>query len=337
MADLFTPRYLSETINQLPAARTPLRDLVFSKKRTATAETVDFEIITATQKLAKFRARGREAAVVDKRGRKIVTFRIPSIREKEEFKAEHFLNTTAPGTGIYTNQADINKMAENKAAEELQELRNRIARTNEWLAAQALTGSISISLDDYDVAIDFGFADTHKPVLTSTAKWDASADVDIPAALRSWRRLIAKDSGYQADVVIMGSDAADKFLANNKVQKLLDNKNIVAGKLDLAGSNPDYIGSFLGFDFFENSGGYVDDTDTAQSYLASDKVVVVARDAPFHWWNGPVDDLDANFGVMEFFSKKFRVPDPSVDWLLVASAPLPVVHHAGAIVYADVM
>ncbi len=335
MLNDFTPRFLSETINQIQPPKATLRDLVFSKPRNATAEYVQFEIVTSAQKLAAFRARGREANVVDKQGRKLVTFRIPSIREKKPFAAADTLRSNAPGTGIYADAGSLQQAAKLQAAQELADFKERMTRTKEWLCAQALTGGITITLDDYDIAIDFGVASSHKPTLTSTAKWDTDANVDIPANLRTWKKLISRDSGYTPDRVILGSDAADLFIANSKVKALLDNKGIAAGKLDLQ-SNSNYLGSILGLDFYEHTDQYVNASGTATDYVAAGAVIMVASAAPFHFWHGPVDDLDANFGVMEFFSKTFRTQDPSVDWLLVASAPVPIIHHTGAIVYATV-
>lgn len=336
MIDQFTPRFLTTAINEVKAPKSRLMDLVFHRRDESPAEIVDFEIITGNQKLAKFVARGREAVVVDKNGRKVVSFRIPSIREKTPFKAAEFLNRTAVGTSLYQNAGDLQAAAQKMVVQQLAEFKNRFTRTKEQICAQALTGSITITKDDGDLAIDFGVASSHKPVLTLGAKWDAAVDVDIPAQLRAWKRLIARDSPYSATDVILGETAADKFLSNTKVLELLKANNMKAGSLDLT-TNSDYIGGFAGLRFWTNEEQYQTDAGVATNYVAAGAVIMFNDSEAFKFWHGPVDDLDANFGTHEFFSKTWREKDPSMDVLLVATAPLPVIHNANALVYATVV
>ncbi len=334
--DQFTPRYLTTAINEVKAPKSRLMDLVFHRREDSPAEIVDFEIVTGNQKLAKFVARGREAHVVDKQGRKVVSFRIPSIREKTPFKAAEFLNRTAVGTSLYQTAGDLQAAAQKLAVAQLAEFKNRTTRTKEQLCAQALTGTITITKEDGDLSVDFGLATAHKPVLATGAKWDAAVDVDIPANLRAWKRLIARDSPYSATDVILGETAADKFLSNTKVLELLKANNMKVGALDLT-TNSDFIGSFNGLRFWVNEEQYQTDAGVATNYVAAGAAIMFADSEAFKFWHGPVDDLDANFGTFEFFAKTWREKDPSMDVLLAATAPLPVIHNANALVYATVL
>lgn len=335
MIDQFTPRYLTTAINEIKAPKTLLYDLVFRRREESPAEIVDFEIISNGQGLAKFVARGREAIVTKKKGRTVYTFRIPSIREKSLFRAADFLSKTAAGTALYQAPGDLQKAAQQMAVSQLAEYKNSFNRTKEWMCAQALTGTLTITKDDGDLAIDYGLAATHKPVLAGAEMWDASADVNIPGHLRAWRRLIGKHSGTTGSIVIMGTNAVDLFLKNNLVLKLLDNKNLKAGQLDLTG-DANFIGSFSGFRFYEYNEIYVDDDGNEHDMVDPDAVIMVSDSDYFKFWHGPVDDLDANFGAFEFFSKTWRQKDPSQDTLLVATAPVPMIHNPGAVVYATV-
>lgn len=335
MIDQFTPRYLTTAINEIKAPKTLLYDLVFRRRETSPAEIVDFEIISGGQGLAKFVARGREAIVTQKKGRTVYTFRIPSIREKSLFKAADFLSKTAPGTALYQTAGDLQKAAQQAVLSQLAEYKNTHLRTKEWMCAQALSGTLTITKDDGDLSIDYGLATAHKPVLTAGEKWDASADVDIPGHLRAWNRLIGKDSGTTGSIVVMGTNAVDLFLKNNPVLKLLDNKNVSAGKLELDGGSK-YLGSFSGFGFYEYNEIYKDDAGTEHDMVDPDAVIMVSDSDAFKFWHGPVDDLDANFGTHEFFSKSYRQQDPSQDTLLVATAPVPMIHNPGAVIYATV-
>lgn len=329
----FTPRFLTEAINDIKVPKTPLYDRVFRRREESPAEFVDFEIITGSEKLPKFVARGVEAYVREKQGLKVVTFRIPSIREKKPFKAADILTQRAPGGSIITNPGDLKKAADRKAMAELEDFKRMMNRGKEWMCAQALTGSLSISGEGVDMAIDYGVASSHKPVLAGTAKWDDSAP-DIIANIRAWKKLVAK-SGYKATDCILGSTAASLFIKNADVKALLNNRNIVAGQMEL-NSQSDYLGTILGIRFWENDNEYKNDAGADTPYVAATAAIMYAEEAPFKFWHGPVDDFDANFGVFEFFSKTYREQDPSVDWLLVATAPVPVIHNANALVYATV-
>lgn len=340
MISQYTPRFLTTAINEIKPVKSRIRNLVFKQSRETLAEYTDFEIVTGTRKLARFVARGREALVREKEGRKIVTFKIPSIREKTPFRAADVLRNTGRGSGApyVGSQADLKSALDKEVLFQLAEFRSMLDRTKEWLCSQAVTGSIAITLDDGDLAVDFGFPAANKPVLAGAEKWDSgAAELDIPKQLRQWKRRIIQGSGYTPTDVMLGSSAADAFLSDAKVLKLLDANNVRAGVIDLNSPDGEYLGMFSGLRFWSNDEQYVDDSGTAQSYLSAGAVIMTAESAPNTFYHGPVDDIDANFGTFEFFSKQFETKDPSVRWLLVATAPLPIVGNANSIIYATVL
>jgi hypothetical protein len=333
--DQFTPRSLTTAINEIPAVVTFLRSLVFKTPRQSFTEVTDLEIVTGKRRVAHFVSAGREAIVVDKKGMKIISFRIPQIREKKPFQASKLLREKSSGVSPYVNAGDLQAAAQQLAATELQEFKDAYARTGEMMCAQALAGKITITKDDGDLEVDFALDSDHKPTLTTTARWGQSA-ANIIKNLRDWKKLIAQTSGYAPDTVILGTDAATLFLQDEKVQKMLDLKNVQAGLIVLDASNPQFLGAFMGLKFYQYDEGYVNDAGTFVPFVGTNACIMVATGAPFNFWNGPIDDLDAGLVPKEFFSKTFRESDPSIDWLLAATAPLPMIHNANALVSATI-
>ncbi|MBI5646687.1 MAG: major capsid protein [Ignavibacteriae bacterium] len=337
MISQYTPRFLTTAINEIKPPKRRLLDRLFPVRRESMAEYADIEIVTGRRNLARFVARGREAAVREKGGRKIVTFRIPSIREKMPFRAADVFKAVARGASPFVSStAELKASLDKEVLFQLQEFRFSFDRTKEWLAAQAAKGSFTITLDDGDLTVDYGVPAANKPVLAGAAKWNSgSADLDILQQIRSWKRLISQGSGYTATDVTLGSNAADAFLADERVRKLLDANNLRVGTLDLTG-DAEYIGTFAGLRFWTHEEQYTDASGNAQDYVPAN-VAIVSSNAPNAFWHGPVDDLEANFGTFEFFSKQFELKDPSTVMLLVATAPLPVIHHSSSLVYATVL
>jgi hypothetical protein len=134
-----------------------------------------------------------------------------------------------------------------------------------------------------------------------------------------------------ADTALIGTSALDRLLADEKVQKLLDNRNIAAGNIDAQGQN--YVGRICGVDIYECAEQYLDEEGTSHSMIDDNAFVLFSSAAKFTQEFGLIEDLDAQVG-MEFFSKMYNEPDPSAAWLLAESAPLPVIYQPDAVVYA---
>jgi hypothetical protein len=82
------------------------------------------------------------------------------------------------------------------------------------------------------------------------------------------------------------------------------------------------IPNFQG-DIYSYSGLY-DDNGTMKYLLDPDSIILIALHG-FNLLFGAIHDLDASYDV-KYFSKSWTENDPSVRWILVKSAPLPVSH-----------
>uniref|UniRef100_A0A7C4KIX1 Uncharacterized protein n=1 Tax=Anaerolinea thermolimosa TaxID=229919 RepID=A0A7C4KIX1_9CHLR len=71
------------------------------------------------------------------------------------------------------------------------------------------------------------------------------------ANIQTWADLILADGVGAADLMILGADAASKFLADANVLKELDNRNLGVGSFQVTVGNA-YIGRYKGLEFFVN-------------------------------------------------------------------------------------
>lgn len=329
---LLKPRSMTEMVNMVVTREQFVFNLVFPNLKQHFSDTVDIPIKKGKRKLAKPSRKTSQAGVVTKDGAEIKTMKLPHIREKMLSTAATALTSAAQG-GIYLGksqkQAYALDIAENQAI-----LKERAETTIEFMACQALRGAISLSGKDISVDIDFGFDNSHLPVKSGTAKWNSTAP-NITSDLRTWKRKILKDFGVSPTVCIMGSTAADAFVSDEKVMKALNNLNYKAGVLNLE-STSNYIGRYLGIDFYEYQNTYIDDADAEQEMYSVHDITLFAPNKDFTRNFAAIVDDEAGLNPVPFFSKSYPEKDPSGTWVLVETNPLPAVSNPNAILTATV-
>lgn len=333
---LLTPRSLTDTVNKIITPQPIVLDLLFKNRKLHTAENVDIPIKKHQGKLARFVNRGDAANVVVRGDREIKTLKLPSIREKEFSKAATVIQNLSAGEGGIYQDKDRMEVFKMDLAEELLMFKNRCLRTMEWMACQAVqTGVVTVAQENVAFTIDFGIASSHKITLSGAAQWD-EATADIVANIRNWKRLVLRHSGGAADIGLLGADAADRFVTNDKVLKQFDTNNNKVGSIDQnSGSN--YLGRAWGIDWYEVDQAYTDEAGSEQNMFDPARVVIANSKAPFARNFGPCSDLKAGLKPNEFFSKSWEVEDPSGTWLLVETNPLPAPHDPDALVSATVL
>ena len=164
------------------------------------------------------------------------------------------------------------------------------------------------------------------------------------ANLRTWRRVIQQDSGRTPSILIMGSDAAENFLANAEVVKELDRYRPAQSDIKVrAGqdSGATYFGALpsAGIDeIWQYDEWYVDPADSTEKALMPSKSVILgSRRARAVRHFGAIQDVAAGFVPLEVFPQTWQENDPSVQWALYQSAPLPVPHEIMSFLTAQVL
>lgn len=336
MADLFHYRSLTGAINKIQAAPQFLLNKLFTNRVQVFSEDIDVDIVVGGKSLAPFVSPIEEGTVLTKLGREMQTVKAPRIRVKKNLNAQELLVDRAVGANLYVaDGGGVDTWKKQKIGQELQDIKSRILRTKEWMAAQALQGKLTVSQENIEFEIDFNFPTAHKPALSGTERWSDTANAKPHDDLLEWKRLISAATGFTGNLAICGKNVPGYLLNNAKVRTLLDTRNLSIGQL--AFENGNYIGRLVGVDIFSYDATYTDASGTTQSFIPDDAVILVAPAGPFRLYHALIYDLDNNAAIAsEFFSKSWTDKDPSLMWMLAESRPLPVPHWPECVVYATV-
>lgn len=334
---------LTTAINKIISPKTFILDTVFRpKKKQHATDKIQLSIKVGNKKLAPFVKRGDPAHVIEKLGSDVNFVQLPRIRMKKTLEAKELLFEQDGSMPIYTGEGEIASYKEQKIREELQDLKDRIARRLEWMAAQALSGAISVTQDGVPINYDFLMPAGNKPALVGNALWSDLANSDPIANIRTWQQLSQTARGIIPTVAIARTEVINPFLANAKVKEYLNNRRMVVGQIDTNKVANElgvkYIGQVEGVDIYEYNETYTDDAGSTQPFIPADRFALVSPSAENRLHYGAIEDLDAGKNIaMEFFSKDWITKDPSAYWLLAETDPLTVPHEPETIIYAKVL
>lgn len=279
MVDLYTPRTLAEVVRTTPPVRTFLRDRFFTNVKTFPTKRVDIDIVKGNRKMAAFIHPMVGGEIVQAEGYETKSYAPPLISPATISTADQLLERL-PGEDMYSGKTPADRAAE-KLIEEYNQLNDMTTRREEWMAAQVLTtGQLKVKGKGVDEVIDFGL--TNKITLASTKKWGASA-ADIWGNLKDWKQQVSRNGFANANMVIMGKAAADAFMADATVAKLLDNRRIEIGAIkpeEMEGGLT-YYGhlNLPGVDIYGYDEVYLDDETGETKPLIPDNVVLMIPSA----------------------------------------------------------
>lgn len=345
-AELFETRTMLAALEQRKPPRSFLRDTFFSTVETFDTEHIDIDIIKGKRKMAPFVSPLIEGKLLERTGFETRTLKPAYIKPKRVTTAADVFKRT-PGETIYAGQKTPAQRAAEILGKDLAEIDDQIIRREEWMAAQLLTtGKVRCVGDGIDVLVDFLMPATHLPVLTSTALWSAPTTAEPISNLRTWKRLLGKDSGVAPSIVIMDTDAYDAFFKNTKevrgVGNLFDLQRIFLGQIEPKdlGNGVTYIGRLteLGIDVYTYEEWYVDENDknTEKPMIPSGRVIMGNPSVRTSRSYGAIKDLKS-LNAVPRFPKTWETDDPSVRFVSVQSAPLLCFHEIETLLCATVL
>lgn len=346
MISMFDRRTMIAALEKMPPMRTYLKDLFFSNVVTSDTEKVDIDIYKGNQKMAAFVSPKIGSVTVTRDGFKTETYTPPLIGLDRPTTAEDILKRSI-GENIYNAKSPDQRAAE-ILMRDMADLDSMITRREEWMCSKALFGgAVDVSGEGASQNIDFGMSSTHKITLSSGSKW-TDTGVNPLEDIKEWRDLISKDSFLSANIVIMGKTAAKAFLANEKVQKLLDIRNIDLGVIrpqELA-NGATYIGSdrLAGVDYYTYDGYYADPDNSfaLTPFVPNNKILLASTNARTSMMYGAVVVADESSKALLTYALS-RVPDswiskkPAARFIQLNSRPLPVPHDIDGFVSATVV
>jgi hypothetical protein len=259
-------------------------------------------------------------------------FRPPYIKEKHIIEPNKQMKRRV-GEQLLGNLTPMQRfnlaMADNMLVED-----DAITRREEWMAAQLLmTGAMTCQGDDHPpVVVDLNRNAAHTVALTGAATW-GSTGVDPYQNLRSFAKVVQRNSGFHPSVVVMDPLAADQFVTAPGVLRVMQSFRQTTGNIDLAGKvtggglgeEVKYLGSIGEFEVFQYQQLYTDDAGAVQQFMP-DNTVIMGSPAGCQGIRtyGAIQDADAGLAALSRFPKVFKQNDPSAWLTMMQSAPLPL-------------
>ncbi|WP_028320382.1 major capsid protein [Desulfatiglans anilini] len=336
MDDLFKIRVLTAAVNAMTAPSMVIYNRIFrGKEHLEPSDRLAFEIHTGSQKILKNLSVYAPAQVRDKTGRKVVTLEAPRLAQKRLIHTAELNALRAYGSQV---QAEL---MSTRIAREQRDMRNEIDRTMEFWAANALRGKI-YDADLSTVLVDYGLDATHLVTLTNTNLW-THADSKPLNRIRAFKKTIEDDAltAITGWIAFLGSEVMDALLAHSSVLDFL--KYDKGSQMAASGR----IERLAEVELTEYNGSFLDDSNTRRRFIDEKYMLLVGLcddlvDVPYapivdDEAPGGVGNIDENGNGVLFFSKSWKVPDPSGRWVKVESRPLPVLQRPGAVIYAKVV
>jgi len=311
----FTKEAVAGTLSRLPDFATPVIDFLFPP---AARINHPFPVI------------GYDDLGIPSGNIPVVRRGSPSIGLKSDDGSIKLIEPQPVHANSFLDAATLNNFRQLSTQGQQQLIDNRInslrqvcRQTAEALAAQVLTGKISYPMRAdgamlvYEV--DFGAPQ----VVTTTKKWDdpATKIQDIILSLAKIANA-AKLKGYGIDMVfICGFDVYAALVEkigtlNNSAVASVETDGIRIGTLKIVLLNANYLDLT---------------TNTVVSSIPEKTIIAIDRAAGHRLFYASVDDLDADFAGMPFFSKAIKSDDPSGYKLIGSAKPLPVVNTKGMV------
>lgn len=328
---------LTALINEIKGPQSFLKSLLFSSEDVLSTETAELSYLVGDRVMAPFVKKNGEAISVEGLGKKFATVDMPNIRIKHPFTPSELLFGRQPGTVIFPSAGDQISAIEAHIARDIKFMKDQIINAEEWLAAQAIKGTV-----EYEVADEAKFTVTFpKPAgHTSTVAplWSAVShpEEDIMDA----KRMVSDECGLSPTHMLLGRNASKEFLKNAEVRTLLDMRRANPGGLTF-NSNFDeqgalFLGDWQGLQVWEY-GRRIGVDGVATPLVRDDyaEIVTASPQAENVTMYGAIPDMDAFQGRKfqgKIFSKSWLEKDPSLYIALAHSRPLCVPRRPGSMV-----
>jgi hypothetical protein len=335
----FSTRDMVGVMEQVHPPTTFFLSTFFRQQRVHTTKKIDIDVIQGGRKVAPYCRPVIEGKVRDDRGFVQNSYEPPYLKPKRIMTPAD-LGKRLPGQGIYGAPTPM-QVASQNLGRYLAEMDDEIVRAEELQAAQALqTGKLLINGEGYsDYEIDFLFRTAHLPGLTGAARWSQSTGTPL-RDLETWSRdLVLKNSGMNADAVVLGRNAWGWFRDREfGAGKIFDMMRVNSGQIDpkMLPQGVVYLGYLtdIGCDAYLYD-AWVDTGNGPTPLMHPDKVIVASSRGMNIRHYGLIEDLEAD-AALRRFPKSWTTKDPSALHVLLQSAPLMAIHQPDAIVCATV-
>jgi hypothetical protein len=319
----FTVKKLLQLVEVMREPSSLFLDLFFKEVEKFETEIVEIDVYKEKRHLAQFTHSDSESHVHRRTEFERTPYRAPYIKEKLPTTATEMLYATR-GEHIYSSQTPVQR-ATTRMTRDMQELMRLAIRRKEWLAGKLLDGgAVQIVGKGLNYLLDFDMPASNQVVLGPGDRW-SDAGVSIAKDLREFRRIIGQESGKVPNIAVLGSDVIDVILADEEIDKALDNRRKEIGHIHIKDLplGARYIGNFEGMELYGYDEQFIEVIGgNPQNYMPRNKIFMGHSEARTVKAYGVIKDKRALYAT-EYFFKTWEQEDPSVDWLQMQSAPMP--------------
>lgn len=324
---IYTTHDMTEMVQTLRNPSTFWLDNFFPRQINFQTKYIDFDVVDETQRLAPFVAPTAQGKVMGGEGYTTKRFAPAYVKPKGVIDPSALIERQAGEA--YTGSMSLAQRRDAVIVDMVRRYKNQIVRRWNWMAAQAtLYGEVTVAGDNYPtVVVNFGRHADQTEVLTGTDAWTNSAS-DPQGDLDRMNTQTHQLSGYSISGVIMGTQAWSAYIGHESTKDLLETRR---GSTSTAETGPgnglpvQYKGKFGDFDVWVYNELYEDDAGASQPFMDPRDVVGVSA-AGFEGVRcfGAIMDKRAGYQSLDIFTKVYEQEDPSVEYLLMQSAPLMV-------------
>jgi hypothetical protein len=326
-----------------------VKNLLYGRTKAVPTRNIELSFLNRGRKIAPFVERNGAAIMTEGRDETFRVIQPPHIRVKRPMTPSELLEKRRPGSVIFPGAGGIATAMREYMASELSMIMDDIDNSEEYLAAMSLQGAVSYSsADEAAFTITYPRSASHSYALAAADRWTASTASPRKDFLDA-AQLISDDVSLNATDVILGTEAADAFLADaaGELSSLLDIRRMSTGTVDLtqqiAESGALFLGTYVHGIRVWRYGRQVEVGGSAVDLIRAKYAEFVAAtpSAQFVTYYGAIEDMKA-IGAGKVlqskrFSKSWEQEDPSARMLLVESNPMPVPRRPDATVSVQVV
>lgn len=340
MADLFSTSTLKAIVADLRVPKTGLLDAYFGAVSQDDTEEIHFDIDNKPRRIAPFVSPLVAGKIVASRGFQTATFKPAYVKDKRSFSPTRAVKRVM-GERIGGGDLTPAQRMQVLLVQDLQDQLEMIQRRLEWMACQSLyDGKVTVAGDDYpSVLVDFGRAAGQTVTLSGGSRW-GQAGIKPLDDLQTWSDNMVKLTGVGLTEVTMTVDVWKIFRADADVKTRLDrwrgNSTLQVDATQREGRV--FMGMVDSFAIYVYSGWYVDPTSGTETAMLPAGTVIGCGgqmvEGVQHF--GAIMDHD-KLEASAYFPKSWLEQDPSMRYLLMQSAPLPVPYRVNATMRATVL
>ena len=291
--------------------------------------------------MAKFVPPNVVATVNGTKGFDVKSFRPAYAKEKDVIEAwSESLQTRTAGEELGGSFTPAQR-AQMVRAKQLRMHRIKMENLYEYMAFQAVAGGkIEINMPDYPKSTVDYFRNAQLTASTFGAQNWATPTNNPLDGIAKMVDLVYDASQEEVDTLIMGRTAWANFYRyfTDKDRRHLLDKNVRGSNLEInllsAGTvqGVNAVASFTALngqtiDIYVDNRSYLDPINGAAKRYVNDNEIIGLSSMGFKGVMafGAIKDADAGYQATRMFHKEFRSDEPSADYLLTQSAPLPIV------------